>query len=123
MTLNIFFVNIQSLKNNLNDLENDIYAKKSDFICLAETWLNENDNVKMPLTRFAVVGTIVNFLLTGTILVLIQVFTILFTLLVLTILQLLFGLGEGFHNSIFNFSCDVTYLVLGQVSEGNLQFF
>ena len=63
----------------------------------------------MPLTRFAVVGTIVNFLLTGTILVLIQVFTILF----LTILQLLFGLGEGFHNSIFNFSCDVTYLVLG----------
>ena len=79
----------------------------------------ENDNVKMPLTRFAVVGTIVNFLLTGTILVLIQVFTILF----LTILQLLFGLDEGFHNSIFNFSCDVTYLVLGQVSGGNLQFF
>ena len=73
----------------------------------------------MPLTRFAVVGTIVNFLLTGTILVLIQVFTILFTLLVLTILQLLFGLDEGFHNSIFNFSCDVTYLVMGQVSEGN----
>ena len=63
----------------------------------------------MPLTRFAVVGTIVNFLLTGTILVLIQVFTILF----LTILQLLFGLDEGFHNSVFNFSCDVTYLVLG----------
>ena len=67
----------------------------------------------MPLTRFAVVGTIVNFLLTGTILVLIQVYTILFTLLVLTIVQLLFGLDEGFHNSVFNFSCDVTYLVLG----------
>ena len=52
MTLNIFFVNIQSLKNNLNDLENDIYAKKSDFICLAETWLNENDNVEMEGRNF-----------------------------------------------------------------------
>ena len=45
-------MNIQSLKNNLNDLNNDIYANKSDFICLAETWLNENDNVEMEGRNF-----------------------------------------------------------------------
>ena len=44
--VDLFFVNIQSLKNNLNDLKNDIYAAKANFICLAETWLEENDTIE-----------------------------------------------------------------------------
>ena len=50
--VDLFFVNIQSLKNNINDLKNDIYAIKSNFICLAETWLNEDDIVEMEEWNF-----------------------------------------------------------------------
>ena len=31
----------------MNDLRNDIYAIKSNFICLAETWLNEDEIIEM----------------------------------------------------------------------------
>ena len=44
--VDLFFVNIQSLKNNLNDLKKDIYAAKANFICLAETWLEENETIE-----------------------------------------------------------------------------
>ena len=42
MEVDIFFVNTQSIKNNINELKNDVYANKANFICLAEKWLNEN---------------------------------------------------------------------------------
>ena len=47
MVVDLFFVNIKSLKNNINDLKNDIYAIKSNLICLAETWLNEDEIIEM----------------------------------------------------------------------------
>ena len=35
MKIDVFFVNIQSSKNNMNDLEHDIFTSKSNIICLA----------------------------------------------------------------------------------------
>ena len=42
----VFMVNIASIKNKLIDIRNDIYAQKSDHICLVETWLDTNTDNK-----------------------------------------------------------------------------
>ena len=46
----IFMVNIQSLENKIVDLTNDIYASKSDHVCVVETWLKKNkkNNLNIP---------------------------------------------------------------------------
>ena len=46
----VFMVNIQSLENKIIDLTNDIYASKSDHVCVVETWLKKNkkNNLNIP---------------------------------------------------------------------------
>ena len=43
--LDIFFVNIRSYSNHQEDLECDLFAKNSDCICLAETWIYPNQQL------------------------------------------------------------------------------
>ena len=43
----VFMVNIQSLENKIVDLTNDIYASKSDHICVVETWRKKNKNKRL----------------------------------------------------------------------------
>ena len=52
----VFMLNIQSLENKIVDLTNDIYAPKSDHICVVETWRKKNDRKKMNIP-----GRLVNF--------------------------------------------------------------
>ena len=44
--LDIFYINIRSLSLHLEDLHCDTYAKKSDCLCLTETWLCPDYDVK-----------------------------------------------------------------------------
>ena len=54
----LFMVNIQSLENKLIDLEQDIFAQKSDHIIIVETWIKKNKksnvNISGRLVRFLV---------------------------------------------------------------------
>ena len=52
----VFMVNIQSLANKVVDLTNDIYASKSDHICVVETWLKKEEEITLDIP-----GRLVNF--------------------------------------------------------------
>ena len=43
--LDIFFINIRSFCKHKEDLQCDIFARKSVCICLAETWIGTEDNI------------------------------------------------------------------------------
>ena len=45
----VFMVNINSLKNKIIDLTNDIYAQVSDHICVVETWLDPNTSYNIDI--------------------------------------------------------------------------
>ncbi|CAF4003927.1 unnamed protein product, partial [Rotaria sordida] len=51
--LNILFHNIEGLKCNFNAFRNHHVTQKADLICLAETWLNNNNN---QLNKFQING-------------------------------------------------------------------
>ena len=45
-TRSIFYTNILSLNKHILDLEHDIYATQADFLCLSETWLSEDQEIR-----------------------------------------------------------------------------
>ena len=45
-TRSIFYTNILSLNKHIFDLEHDIYATQADFLCLSETWLLEDQEIR-----------------------------------------------------------------------------
>ena len=49
---NIYYQNIASLRNKIEDLNHDIHPNQSDFICLVETWLDKGTNVQWPGKHF-----------------------------------------------------------------------
>ena len=44
MHFDFFVLNIRSLSKHLDDICHDMYAEKSDHICLVETWMDQNAN-------------------------------------------------------------------------------
>ena len=48
----VFYLNIYSLRNKMEDLLNDIYPTQSEIICLVETHLYPNDNLTWPEKSF-----------------------------------------------------------------------
>ena len=48
----IYYQNIASLRNKMEDLLNDIHPQQSDVICLAETWLDKGSQMDWPGKQF-----------------------------------------------------------------------
>ena len=48
----IYYQNIASLRNKMEDLLNDIHPKQSDVICLVETWLEKGSQMDWPGKQF-----------------------------------------------------------------------
>ena len=48
----IYYQNIASLRNKMEDLQNDIHPQQSDVICLVETWLEPGSKMTWPGKHF-----------------------------------------------------------------------
>ena len=48
----IYYQNICSIWNKMGDLQSDILPQQSDYICLVETWLEENSEMHWPGKKF-----------------------------------------------------------------------